>query len=395
MIYIIFFLTTLFCIVRFDFCITRNDLLKKRTSKFYISKRRFLFFVLFVLMVLYTALSYRVGSDIGRYMYDFEHIRWSDFDFKKISLSDRQPLWILFQLISKSILDNFVFFRLLSSSLVLYAFYKYIYDETPLLFSSLIFFFILMSFDINFNILRQALAIASFIVSCRYIKKRKYVKSLFFILISVLFHNSAFVLLIVPLLCLIDVKKHFNIYFCILSIICIAILYLPQDNFAFNLLFMSNDETLSTLSSSYLSGEYGTSSFSLIKMIIHLILFYFIAKFYNKSGASSCDLMFLYLYIFFFIASASIPIMGRIKYYFTIFYVIAVPKSIFYFLREFNVRNLKLVYLIAISMFLFNPTRYYFLENPRINVPNGIQYYPYYSVFNPRISPERERIVEY
>lgn len=394
MIYVFYFIIILICIIKFDVVFKRTTYLPKSRSKILIN-RKALYWGLFLFMLLYTALSYRVGSDIGRYMYDFDRIKWLDLDIRIFSLSDRQPLWILFQLLSKSMSDSFVLFRLLSSSLVLYVFFKYIYNETRYIFSSLMFFFILMSFDINFNILRQALAISSFIIACTYLNKSKYLKSYIFIIISVLFHNSAFVLFVVPILCLISVKKYFHIGYFVLSLLCISILYLPQDNIIFNMLFMSSDETIGTLSDSYLNGEYGMSSFSIVKILIHLLIFYFISKYYIRSGASNCDMILLYLYIFFFIVSSSIPIMGRIKYFFSIYYIIAVPKAVFYFLDKYKVRNYIFVYLIIISILLFNPTRYYFIKNPRINAPNGVQYYPYYSIFDKQVSPAREKIVEY
>ncbi|WP_293589024.1 EpsG family protein [Prevotella sp.] len=412
MIYLIFVLISIYGIVKYDFPMSYkiygSIAGKSKFSPRFLGNRKMLIYVLLVYMVLFTGFSFRVGTDIGRYMYDFDYIQWSELDLTKLSFSYRQPFWILIQLLSKSVVNSFVVFRLLTSLIVTGVIFFLFKKETPFVFTAILFYFLMMSFDMNFNILRQSLAIACFVPSCIFLKKRKWLKGIGLIFASFLFHNSAFVLFMVPLLMFINVKEKFNIGFLFLSIFCLSLLYLPKDNFLFAMLLYSNDDSLSSLSDIYLSDEYGSAAFSLFKVMIHLTIFYFIAKKYKESGASNLDLVLLYLYIVCFISSASIPIVGRIKYYFTIFYILSVSKSVFYFINKqlrniiisrkitINVQRCKIfVWVMIICVLLFQPVTYYFTFNPRLNAPNIIQYYPYYSVFNPQVSPERNKLVDY
>ena len=396
MIYFLFLLMTLYGIIQYDFYKSAVNTLYP-IHMFSWRKKR-LFYFLLIYMVLYTGFSYRVGTDVGRYIYEFEWIGWSDLNFDNLSLSHRQPMWMFIQLVSKSILNSFVFFRVISSFVVTFCIFKYIERQTPFVFTAILFYFILMSFDVNFNILRQSMAIACFVLSCSFLKNGDLLYSYLFIFMAIMFHNSAFVLLIIPLIKFINVKSYFNASYIFMSIICLLILFIPKDNILFNYLMNSSDDSLSSLSQIYLDSEYGHSGFSLLKIIIYLCIFYFMASYYKLSGASNIDIALFYIYIVCFISSASIPIIGRIKYYFTIFYILAACNAIFYFVnnnKSFVRLGRSVLYVILLLILLYSPVKYYFILNPRVGIRNGAQYYPYYSVFNPQLFPERESVVDY
>ena len=176
-----------------------------------------------------------------------------------------------------------------------------------------------MSFDMNFNILRQSLAICSFLLAFHFLVNKKVLLSLCAIFVAIMFHNSAFVLLPIPLFLLFDTRKYFNISILVVWLVSFSIILSPSAQFLLTLLLGSSDETLVALSSEYLQGDYGSASFSIVKVFINLLYFTFISYYYKKSGASSLHLSLLFCYIVCFIASYSIPILGRIKFYFTLF----------------------------------------------------------------------------
>ena len=106
MIYLIFVLISIYGIVKYDFPMSYkiygSTAGKSKFSPRFLGNRKMLIYVLLVYMVLFTGFSFRVGTDIGRYMYDFDYIQWSELDFTELSFSYRQPFWILIQLLSKS-----------------------------------------------------------------------------------------------------------------------------------------------------------------------------------------------------------------------------------------------------------------------------------------------------
>lgn len=211
---------------------------------------------------------------------------------------------------------------------------------------------------------------------------------------SILFHNSAIFLLIIPLLMMINIRKHFYFYFVFLIILCIFVLNLQINNRLFSFLWDSSNGDFSYLSYSYLNSEYGSSDFSAISMIFYLLLYIFISINYYKSGAPQLNLLLLFIYILIFFGSAKIPILGRLKHYFTPFYILAICNSVGFFIKNIKSNSLALKQSLIFFIFIIitiNPIRSFFIVNPRINKLNVYQYYPYYSIINPEKSIDREK----
>ena len=396
MIYIGIFLLILLFVVKFDFPYLTNYKSVQIVSYHEVYNTRTRYYTICLIFVFISGLAYRVGSDIGRYMYDFDHVQWQDFSLKSLSLSDRQPLWMFFQLLCKSLLDSFTFFKLTISIFVNAIVFYFIRNNTRYVYTSLLLYYIMMSFDINFNILRQSLAICSFLLAFHFLDNKKILLSLCAIFVAIMFHNSAFVLLPIPLFLLFDTRKYFNISILVVWLISFCIILSPTAQFLLTLFLGSSDETLMALSSEYLQGDYGSSSFSIVKVSINLLYFSFISYYYKKSGAGSLHLSLLFCYIICFIASYSIPILGRIKFYFTLFYIISFCEAIYCFIATtFNTRSRKLLISIVLLLFVLNSSKHYFIYNTRLGAYNYVQYYPYSSVINPKIINERERLVDY
>lgn len=410
MVYFAFFLLLLIGIIRFDItlvasenkslprtCKGRNNPAfgYKHASQIGV-KQKILYYFVFICLFLLSGLSYRVGSDIGRYMYDFELVSWSDIDLSQFVLSARMPLWTALMSFCKSLVNSFIFFKICTSFIVCFVIFSFFRKRTKYIFTALFFYFIMMSFDMNFNILRQSLAICAFLVSSDFLCRKKYVPCVLAIIAAIMFHNSAIFLLPVPLINAIDFRKRFITYYVILVVLCFIVLNLPHDNILFNIFLNAEDEALSSLSASYLDGDYGNAIYSYVSVIVHLCVFFFVSFYYFRSGATNFEIGMVFLYIFCFIVSSSIPIIGRIKFYFWPFYIIALCNAIYYFCSNIKIHrryNKQVILLFLILVFSYSPIRYFFLINPRTNLPNYVQYYPYYSVFDPKKSPDREILI--
>ena len=391
------FLIILFLVVKFDFFYLPNSI-RQVEGGLYQKRIDFspYYFILCLLFILVSGLSYRVGSDIGKYMYDFKHLQFQDFSLKELSLSDRQPFWILSQLICKTLCDSFVLFKLFCSIFVNVVIFIFIKNNTKYIFTSILLYYVIMSFDINFNILRQSFAISTFLIAFSFLEKKKILLSLLAIFSSIMFHNSAFVLLPVPLLLLFDVRKYFKTAIVSVWLISFIIILSPTANFLLTLFLGSSDETFVALSAEYLQGDYGSSTFSIIKITLNLLYLTFISYFFKKSGASNMQLSLFFCFIICYIASYSIPILGRIKFYFTIFYIISFTEAIYFVARTYIKHNSrKLLISIILIVTILDSSKHYFIYNERLGAYNYVQYYPYYSVINPKIDNERERLVEY
>ena len=355
-----------------------------------------LYMVLCTLFILLSGLSYRVGSDIGRYMYDFSSLQWSDFSLNNLSLSQRQPFWILSQLVCKSCFDNFHFFKFVESTFVNIVIFWFIKKNTKYKYSAVLLYFCTMSFDVNFNILRQAFSICIFLIACYCMNMKRVFLSILLIFSAIMFHNSAFVLAVIPLTLLIDIRKHLKLCVIIVWVLLILVLLLPSAYLLLLMLLGSSDETLVALSSEYLAGDYGNSNFSFIKVILSLTYFSVIAFLYKKAGASNMGLVLFFCYVACYIISYSIPIIGRIKFYFTIPYIIAFCESVYYIVSTKIIISGRKIFVTCILLAqLLNASKHYFIYNPRLGDYNYVQYYPYSSVINPHLVEQRERLVEY
>lgn len=269
---------------------------------YYISREVY-YYLLFIIFSLVSGLSYKVGSDVPIYMIEFDEINWSYFTLNSISLSQRQPLWTLLELLSKTFGNNFVLFKIFIAVFVNLCIFLFFKRNTKYIFSSLLLYYVYLYFDINFNVLRQSLSLAFFLIACDYLFKKKYNKSYLLIIISILFHNSAIVLIFVPLLALLPINKYFQLSFLILSLTCVILLLIPKEYYLYFLFLSSTDDSIKDLSTLYLTGDYGNSDFSFIKIFIQLLIFYIIAYYYHKSNASNNLLILLYIYhlLYFFL----------------------------------------------------------------------------------------------
>lgn len=359
------------------------------------SKEKVLYNILFILLFLLSGLSYRIGTDVGNYMNEFKYTSWSYLDFSDISLSARQPFWVLLENVCKEIYDDFALFKIIISGIVCYTIFYFYRTNTKYIFTALFFYYIYLSFDINFNILRQSLSISSFIGSYIFYSKKKYILTCLCLISSILFHNSAVFLLVVPLLMLVKMRKHFYMNFLILIILCVLVITFQINIKMFSFLWDSSDGDFGRLSYMYLnSDEYGSADYSVISIIFYMLLFIFITINYYKSGASQLNLLLLFLYIFIFFGSAKVPILGRIKHYFTPFYILAICNGVGFFIKNIKTKSIALKQGLIFLIFIiisYIPIRYFFVVNPRIDKLNIYQYYPYYSIIDPKKSIDRER----
>ncbi len=395
--YIIIILIILYGIIIYDL---RNINCLSNKIQYSITKNEIkYYYIIFCILTTLSGLSFKVGTDVPIYMIEFNSVSWKDFESIEFGLSRKQPLWLLLQLICKSIANHFSFLKIVIATIVNITLCKFILKNSKLLFTSLLLYFLILFFDVNFNILRQSLSLCCFLICYNYLITKNYLKSYIFIFLAILFHNSAIFLLIIPLLVIIPFEKKITISYLIIAFFSVLFLFIPKDSVIFIIFLSSPDDNLSTLSNAYLNnGDYGESTFSLLTIIIKLLIYYFVVNYYSKSKASRVPLAILFCYIFCEIAANSIPIVSRIKIYFTPIYIIAICNSIYYIFNHYKFKSIKekqFIFALIVSLFLMTPIKSYFIYNPRLVSYNIYQYYPYHSIFNPVTERNREKLIDY
>lgn len=151
--------------------------------------------------------NYNVGTDSPYYINMFS---WNLDYFEWIEKGIEPGFFLCIQMLQKLGIENysfyFLFFSVLFNFLIIKTIYKINKYKVVCLISYLTFSFVYL---LNFNILRQSLALAFFVYSIPFIFEGKNLKSYFFILIAIMFHYSALILISVPIIYkFIDKKFH-------------------------------------------------------------------------------------------------------------------------------------------------------------------------------------------
>ncbi len=356
------------------------------------SKRQNAYYkIILIIFILLSGIAYKVGADIPNYMKEFDTSKWSDL--RNISiLGNRQFLWIFLQNICKSIIDSFSFFKIIISVIFYSILFKFFKNYSEHFFTVILIFFVVMSFDINFNILRQSLAIAFFIYSVKFIEKNHYLKSYILIFVAILFHNTAVVLILLPILNAFDLRRHSTIIpFLSAAIILLCLIFVPE---IVQLISQSNND-VAKMALYYTMSDAYSDSMSLSPIIAFQILFKIIIFLYSLkySNLKNIVLLSCLLYIVIFVLSIKITIMGRLLLYFTPAYLICLTEAIYIAADKFIVRSQrKIVVLLLVWLSLVIPLHNLYEINPRYRQRQYIQYFPYYSIITQRTDPIREQL---
>lgn len=381
MIYLLLFLAIWVGVFRYDFC-----------SKKSYNRETYYKYVLFFFIIM-SGLSYKVGSDINAYMAEFSIINYEDLlEVNFFSLSNRQPMWLLFENVCKTVINNFAFMKIVISIFVNVTLFRFFKDNSSYCFSAVLVYFFMMSFDVNFNILRQSISMSFFLIAYSCLTKRKIFLAYTAIIMAIMFHNSAVVLLMIPVFSSINLYKHPRIIWSIAIILSLVVVFFVSYSEILQgiSMVMKSDELVS-FAGIYDDNEYGASAIKFASVLFYVVLDTIIYCYLVKFKCSNSLIWMFLFYIIFFLISYSIPIFGRIKLYFTPFYIVAVVNLIYRYTKSIRSTNNRGIVTIALlTMFMFPSIKYFFVKNPRYNDMQLIQYYPYHSIIDKGIEQKRE-----
>ena len=131
-----------------------------------------------VLLIIISAIKYRVGSDVVIYTDEYKEIlpitraNW-DYIFGNFN---RQLGWMILVTICKSITPSFLLPQIIISIFVNSTIFNFIKSNTEKPFVGLLLFYLIAYAPYNFEVLRQSIAIAFFIMGIKYYKDSKWFK---------------------------------------------------------------------------------------------------------------------------------------------------------------------------------------------------------------------------
>ena len=373
-------LILLFCIIEYDIKGIRQY------------RERFIKLLLLILICV-SGLAYRLGGDGIGYFHEFKQYgNISDVSYNYLmGFQGRMPGWVLLCTLCKTITDSYWFFKIVHALILNVAYINVIKRNTPYVFTGILFYFVLIYFNQNFQLLREALAISFFFFALPSYYRGEWLKYYIYVIIAISFHEGAVFLLLLPLLKILGINKYS---------ICLYLLG--------GILFISHASSiLEMLMGVQLDGEVQGKIFhytkqmdsqydfsywgnSVLNIFFPLLILYY---YYKKK------IEIVYLYpaiagIFVYLVSLVVPIAYRLSNYFLIFNYMLIIDFIIKLISQMKLgSSLRLsISFLFISSFILFKARMYLLNYGETNIPSYVQYYPYASVFEKYEDPTRERL---
>ena len=159
--------------------------------------------LLLIWFISVSGFAYNVGSDIPAYMDEYDGF-CQFFSFYSLSdiftFENRQPAWVLLNIICGAISDNFLTLKLIIASFVNSCIFYFIKRRTRYYFLGVLFYSVFLYLNLNFNALRQSVSIAFFLLAYLDFADRKYGRYCAWAICAFLFHVSGIISFILPLL---------------------------------------------------------------------------------------------------------------------------------------------------------------------------------------------------
>ncbi|MBQ9231911.1 MAG: EpsG family protein [Prevotella sp.] len=337
----------------------------------------FLYYIIILLItILLFGLRYRVGIDTIRYNSFFDSLP----SFDKLSLSslldyDYSPLFIIFMSLCKFVINEFWLFQLLHSiilnSFVFYFCWKRGFNP----FIAVFYYFIIAGVTFNTEILRESMAVGIFLLNYRNIEKKKWFHYYLLSLLSIGFHYSAIITLIIPLFSNIKFNMKLIIYIILyLVIVCLLVNYV-EDIIPIDIL-AKRYQGITTMKE-----DRDFTFFRYIALFIKSVFFPAMILSYNRKLKlhETYESMLLLFSILSMTAFVYPILFDRLSNYCLVFYVLCISNCV----SKLHSKGNGYVFLLLTLLFFMH-------TNIREN--NLYRYYPYHSIFDKGKEQKREKI---
>lgn len=355
--------------------------------------------LLLIWFISVSGFAYNVGSDIPAYMDEYDGF-CQFFSFYSLSdiftFENRQPAWVLLNIICGAISDNFLTLKLIIASFVNSCIFYFIKRRTRYYFLGILFYSVFLYLNLNFNALRQSVSIAFFLLAYLDFADRKYGRYCAWAICAFLFHVSGIISFILPLLKYVRVNsKSLFLYGTILVLLLLVALRtgILQDALTTFLTtgIEFSGENISNLGNRYadVNGDL-VNALNLNGVIVSFFNMCIIIGviFYNRN-INPYDSSVCVGYLVLFVLNFTVPVVFyRFMFYLQIVYICTLSTFSIEFPKLFkNLRTAVLMLLLLV--FLYSPFKSLF----SVNISSGImlidQFCPYYSVFNPQLDHQR------
>ncbi|AEE15884.1 hypothetical protein Trebr_0440 [Treponema brennaborense DSM 12168] len=332
----------LFFLISFSFCINNTNSGNQLTVK---AHRMFSLYALFFIFIFFIGFRGYIYTDWNVYGKVFEETpSFFSIREKRDNFLKKHDSWnigyLYFTIFCKTISSNYFVFQAISfiiDFIILYYFFKYYFIDIKLIFMSFVFFFLfggVLGFGLEVNLMRNAKAMMCFLVSIRYIEKKKIQFFLFLNLLGFTFHTIA--LLFLPFYFILN--KSFPRRLILLLFIIGNGIYLLHIQWLKEFLQFFNESIHTpfySLIEVYLrmkkySGEWGLSVGYIERTFSFLAVFLFEKRLleHNKKNKIIINSFYIFIFIYLYCSEISI-ILNRVGLLFSFGYWILFPQIYF------------------------------------------------------------------
>lgn len=345
--------------------------------------------LLLVWFITVSGFQYMVGTDVIDYMDEYNcFYNELRFDVGTIE-GKRQPGWILLCYVCRQITNDFTLLKIVQATFVNISIFSFFKRESKYAFCCVSLYALTSYLLINFNILRQGIALGFILYFISFYKEKKYVLSVFFLFLAYMFHNSALVALVIPIFGFLKYNKKVLLGLCVVSIFLIyGFLKIDIEgllDFVLGSEYLG--EGMSEMGNIYAkSDRLGVQEGKVgIVRLFRLAAFLIVVLYYIKRKKDIYMGGIALTYLLFLTLSFKMPIMFRIGTFFEIpFYVLLASVIIeFPIGRFYQIRFI--FYVSSFVVYSYFPYKEYMMKYPGSNYRYIDQYYPYHSVLNPEV----------
>ena len=381
MIYILSILVCVYCSIHFD--VMGNTHNRKRVYR-----------LLLIWFIAVSGLQYMVGSDTPNYMSNYKILNPDLISLENILNYDvrYQPGWMLLSYLCRFVTEDFLLLKILIATFLNISIFVFFEKNTKYIFTAILLYALLDYLVLNFNVLRHSVAIGFALYAISAIKDSNWIRFILYFCCAYMFHNSALLLLIFPLIKFLKYNKYAIV--AIYMFLFIIIYFLAKTDLALlmsNILFSGYiDSEIAQIGQGYLSSERlgGQSDFAIFS--ITRLIFFGAVTYYLLHYKYSFWGMFGIAYIFFLVISGFMPILWRFRLYVDFPFLVIISQVIIDIITHrifFRKRIIVVPIIYSLTIFLF--TKDLFSKAPGEKYAAIDQYYPYHSIFNPQINQEQ------
>lgn len=334
--------------------------------------------LIFVIFFLLAGLRHGIGGDTYQFRIFWDLLpSWNNATWEELTSYRYEMGWVLLSFVLKSIFGSFVSLQILLSLLLNIGIFKIVKRYSPYPFIVLLLFFLSIDqfFHIECTFMRQAYAVAIFLIfGFENLMHRKYIKYFFVIVLCSFMHFSALSLSILPLFWAINWENKRNIRKFIVFVICFLVIIL----IAFNYTPLSQIKAILRFQQAMENAGEKVESNELIRFFnVNFYLIFYVLIIFWGSIKFKFNIPFkgaVYFTIFIMLLAPYVGDFMRLMF----FIIILIDISLSIVIAKFARKN-SLLFLISIIFFFIGSNILNFQRYS--NKDNMIFIYPYYSWF--------------